>query len=83
MQGIYIKAYGIKRRPKSKKEIKEFVDSPECIIVEATAWMPHKEYDGPLSEMPDGSITFVGPNPHSDRRYYGTITKKDGRVVVK
>lgn len=69
-QGIYIGG----RRPKSKKAVKEVATAnPERVIVEATSIFGN-EYEGRLSEMPKtNTVTFCGPNPHSDRRFYGTI----------
>ena len=79
-QGLFYKG----RRPKSKKEIREAVKNGEAerVSVEATSMFGH-EYDGPLSEAPDGRITFVGPDPYTRRRFYGTITVRDGKVTVK
>lgn len=69
-QGIYLSGG---RRPKSKKEIKEAVEQNKVVVVEATSIFGN-EYDGLLSKMPkDNDVTFCGPNPHSDRRFYGTI----------
>lgn len=30
-----------------------------------------------------GSAVLVGPHPETDRRYYGTVTVKAGKLVVK
>lgn len=83
MQGIFIKG----QRPKSKKEVREFVrdsypneKAPTTVptrlhrlAIEATS-MFGDEYEGPLSEMPtDTKIHFVGPDPHRNRKFYGTI----------
>jgi hypothetical protein len=79
MQGIYVN----RRRPKSKKEIKEaIVANPESVQIEATSVFGN-EYDGLVSNAPDGTYTFVGPDPYTDRKFYGTITKKSGKVTVK
>lgn len=107
-QGIFIHG----RRPKSKKEIKEFVDrineaaahgydeqsiqvlvdqynsqrpngkfrqhdfDPYGLVVEATSFFGN-EFDGSLAEalrtQNYGPFTFVGPDPHSDRKFYGTL----------
>ncbi len=91
MQGIFIKG----RRPKSKKEIREFVrdsyyrpDSPTTVptrlhrlAIEATS-MFDNEYDGPLSEMPhDNKVNFVGPDPRQSRKFYGTIEWSEKKEV--
>jgi hypothetical protein len=72
-QGIYIG----NSRPKSKKAIKEAIAAGDDVYAEGTgnAFFPGSEYDGPVSEAPVGTkIVFVGPDPHRDRRFYGTIT---------
>lgn len=75
MQGVYVNG----NRPKSKKEVRE---APvEAIEVEATSLFGD-EYGGPLEDMPDGRVAFVGPDPHTSRKFYGTIVKQDGKVTV-
>lgn len=69
-QGIFING----DRPKSKKAVKEAIAAnPASVRAEATSWHGD-EYDGPVSYLPVGStVVFVGPDPHRDRRFYGTI----------
>lgn len=84
-QGFFIvdEAAGKWRRPKSKKELREAIaDLPQGVEVEATSWHGD-EYGGILSEAPNGTIVFCGPDPHSDRRFYGTVVVKDGTFKVK
>lgn len=80
MQGLFISG----RRPKSKKEVKDLVKAGEAahITVEATSFFGN-EYEGPLSLAPDGRIDFVGPNPHTSRKFYGNLFIRDGKVTVK
>lgn len=81
MQGIFIAG----RRPKSKKEIKEMLADPITstrVRLEATSAFGN-EYDGPVVDAPDGSYTFVGPDPFTKRNFYGTIVKRNGKVAVK
>jgi len=79
MQGIYVNF----ARPKSKKAIKEAVAiSPESVHLEATSIFGN-EYSGPVSQAPDGSYSFVGPDPHTKRSFYGTITKLGNKITVK
>lgn len=78
MQGLFING----QRPKSKKAVREAVANGDRVTVEATSIFGN-EYHGPLSEAPNGRINFVGPNPYSDRRFYGSITVRDGKAVVK
>lgn len=79
-QGIYVKG----RRPKSKKEIRELVlTDPTRVVVEATSIFGN-DYEGPVTEIPEGkTITFVGPDPYRDRRFYGNITRKGEKVTVR
>jgi hypothetical protein len=78
-QGIYIKY----NRPKSKKEIKEAVTvDPSSVQLEATS-MFGNEYSGPVSDAPNGTYTFVGPDPYTKRSFYGNIVVRDGKVTVK
>ena len=80
MQGIFI-GYD---RPKSKKQIKDMVADGKAIhvVLEATSIFGN-EYEGSVANAPDGSYTFVGPDPHTSRKFYGTITKKGDKVTVK
>lgn len=79
MQGIFIK----NMRPKSKKAVKEAVASdPMSVAIEATSLFGN-EYGGLLSNMPDGEVHFVGPDPHRDRRFYGSIVRKGDKITVR
>lgn len=79
MQGVFIDG----RRPRSKKEVRELVLTGDLarVELEATSWFGN-EYGGPLNYAPDGAYYFVGPDPHTKRNFYGTITVKDGKVGV-
>jgi len=71
MQGIFIDG----QRPKSKKQVAATIAvQPENVRIEATS-MFGNEYDGPVSDMPQGTILFVGPDPYSKRDFYGKITR--------
>jgi hypothetical protein len=68
-QGLYI---GM-ARPKSKKAVKEAIAGGMAVYAEATSFHGG-EYEGPVDCMPVGEkVVFVGPDPHRDRRFYGTI----------
>lgn len=74
MQGVFL--YGT--RPKSKAEIKRFLDDPESdlfgLVIEATSVFGN-EYDGSLFNAPkDKSFYIVGPDPQTKRVFYGTIS---------
>ncbi len=91
-QGLFING----RRPKSKKEVREFIDAAylsqvrnpgaflDYIRIEATSWFGNV-YDGPLSDNErTNPITFVGPDPHTKRNFFGRIefSQKKGRWIV-
>jgi hypothetical protein len=78
MQGVFIHG----SRPKSKKQVKEAIAEDPCSVrLEATSIFGN-EYDGWVSHAPNGTYTFVGPNPNTDRRFYGTIKVTDNGVKV-
>jgi len=72
-----------RRRPKSKKEVKEAVAAdPGSVRLEATSNLGN-EYDGPVDLAPEGTHYFVGPDPYARREFYGTVVVKDGKVKIK
>lgn len=78
MYGIYVMG----ERPTSKKLIK--VTAAECpskVRLEATS-IHGNEYDGMLDSAPDGTYTFVGPDPYTKRNFYGNIVIRNGKVKV-
>jgi hypothetical protein len=79
-QGIWVAG----RRPTTKKAIKEAVATdPSRVEVEATSFFGN-EYEGPATEMPEGkTIYFVGPDPHTARKFYGQLSRTGDKVVVK
>ena len=78
MQGIFIDY----ERPRSKKQVKETVATDSArVLLEATSLFGN-EYDGPVSEAPDGKYYFVGPDPYRKRNFYGTIEKLGDKIKV-
>lgn len=88
-KGIWIIEDGARRRPKSKKEVREVcATDPHRVQFEetsafATGYVPEDAADiGAL-----GSVTFVGPDPYAKRNFFGTISNVgfDGapNLVVK
>ncbi|MGH8936992.1 MAG: hypothetical protein ACRDXD_12165 [Acidimicrobiia bacterium] len=50
------------------------ISSLARVEVPAGIWLFGDEFDGRLIDAPkDRPITFVGPDPHRDRRFYGTF----------
>jgi hypothetical protein len=82
MQGIFLKG----ERPKSKKQVREAIayGGVEFVSLEATSFFGN-EYDGPVTYAPEGKYVFVGPDPHTKRNFYGTLTVAitDGERVYK
>ena len=78
MQGIWINS----TRPKSKKAIKEALIAGDEVSLEATSVFGN-DYDGLVTDAPDGNYTFVGPDPYNKRNFYGTLTVRNGKVTVK
>lgn len=78
MQGIFISG----ERPKSKKAVREAAAAnPASVRIEATSFFGN-EFDGRLSDAPDGSYMIVGPDPHTRRNFYGKIVKSGQNVKV-
>jgi hypothetical protein len=79
MQGLYIDY----RRPKSKREVKEIVASaPDRVTVEATSVFG-SEFHGLVTKMTVGQeILFVGPDPHTSRKFYGKLIRTVGGFKV-
>ncbi len=90
MYGVWIYEDNVARRPKSKKEVKEYlakgVDHEDNyhIGIEATSFFGNEE-SGPLTQerVEAGTILFVGPNPHDKRDFYGSFSMKKGKVVCE
>lgn len=85
MQGLYVRTTeGGWVRPKSKKQVREILAEagPEAVKAEATSFFGN-EYHGRLTGAPVGTkIEFVGPDPHTDRRFYGRLVITDKGVKV-
>lgn len=83
MDGIFINLDGRVRRPKSKKEVRELAASdPQAISIEGTSMF--NPWSGFATEIPDGTqIHFVGPDPYTSRKFYGTIQRNGDKISVK
>ena len=79
MDGLYVN----NQRPKSKKQVKEAIaENPSSVFIEGTS-MFGNPFSGPVTEAPDGSYDFVGPDPYTRRNFYGIITKAGATIKVK
>lgn len=77
MQGIFVQG----QRPKSKKAVKEAVAAGNTVRLEATSLFGN-EYDGDIADAPDGDYTFVGPDPYTSRKFYGTVKVRGDKITV-
>ncbi len=91
MYGVWIHEDNVARRPKSKKEIKEYLakgvdhENNYHIGIEATSMFGNEE-SGPLTKerVEAGTILFVGPNPYEKRNFYGSFKiNRKGEVVCE
>jgi len=79
MQGIFIHY----ERVKTKSALKRAVAiNPDFVQLEATS-LHGGEYDGRLSEAPDGTFYVVGPDPYTNRKWYAQITKRGTSITLK
>jgi hypothetical protein len=64
------------KRPQSKKAVKDAIATdPESVMIEDTSIFPGG-FSGPVSDWPVGkTITFVGPDPYTSRKFYGNIVR--------
>ena len=68
--------------PTSLEAIKQAVaDNPGRVSVIATSVFGN-EYDGPLSDMPEGEVACVGPDGEENRDFYFNLISREGRFFV-
>jgi hypothetical protein len=58
-------------------------DAPQTVSLEATSFIPGTEFNGPVTDAPTGSYYFVGPDPETARKFYGSVIVRDGKITVK
>lgn len=85
MNGIWlIERGGGMVRPKSKKQVKEAVKSnPESVLVEVIRFGQEQIVAVTNPDIQGEDLSFIGPDPHTDRVFYGVIRPRWGAVVVK
>lgn len=71
----------------SKAAIKRaWAADPASVTFCAVGDVVGNQFNGPVTcpdDLPAGvKLTVVGPNPFSDRRFYGTVQIKNGKVVI-
>lgn len=77
-QGVYIEG----KRPKSKKAIKEAVADGKYVTLESTDVFG-QGYSGAIENAPNGTHFFVGPDPYTNRKFYGQVVVKEGKITIK
>ena len=80
IHGVYIDG----ERPRSKRALKLALAEDVCsVAIEDAA---HYGLPEPIeaSMIPEGEeYEVVGPDPYTDRRWTATITRSNGRVIVR
>ncbi len=77
-------------RPARKKALRDAMESdPDTVLFDNTAVelgadkRTHFRGDEVLTDLKDGTtLTVTGPDPYTDRKWYASVTVKNGRVVV-
>lgn len=79
MQGVFVRG----QRPTSKKMVKEAVAAdPRSVRLQGTS-MTGTDFDGLVADAPMGTYHFVGPDPYTSRKFYGTVLVSPAGVKVK
>jgi hypothetical protein len=68
---------------KTKKALREAVKAGTGVYFYGTSAMG-PQYEGYVADVPVGvSLSVVGPDPYTDRRWYAQVSRsKDGKVKV-
>lgn len=79
-QGAFVNG----QRPKTKKALREAIQSnPSNVRLEATSIFGN-EYGGPIETMPEGKTVYlVGPDPYTSRKWYGNLTRQGDEFKLK
>lgn len=80
-------AYGVfisHKRPKSKREIKDaLLFNPDKVYFENTSMFGREEWSGYATDEGFHDLSFVGPDPFTKRSFFGSVSKKNDKFVVK
>lgn len=69
-------------RPKTKKQVKEAISTGISRVSLENTSMFGNPSSGFVTDVPDGTYTFVGPDPYRERRWYGNIIKRGVKITV-
>lgn len=85
MDGLWVReAGGVNRRPKSKKEVRAAVaQGAENVTIEFTSFFAVPRQSTAADLRVGERIDFVGPDPHTNRKFYGTIRRTSKGWSVK
>lgn len=77
MHGVTVRG----KWPQSKQEIRQALkEDPRSVKIIPSS--VHAEYSGPLPDLPlRAKITFAAPDFQADRRFFGTIRWRFGKLV--
>jgi hypothetical protein len=68
---------------KSKKAVKDALKAGVVVTGETVSQFNDWQHE-PLHNLTPGSYVFAGPNPYTNRRFYGQVlVDPDGKVTVK
>ena len=81
MQGLQLADYS---PSESKKQVREAIAAdPSTVYVEAISPFG-SEYGGAASGLPEREqVHFVGPDPSTSRKFYGTIERSKSKLVLR
>lgn len=78
---IHVRVNGL--NAKSKKAIKDALKNGDAVSGETVSAFNKYQYEL-LHDLRPGNYTFAGPDPFTNRRFYGQVlVALDGKVVVK
>lgn len=79
MSHISVGVYGVRTKAELKRRAKVEPDKVECYSTSALGGT----YNGTLFGIPENlTLTVVGPDPYTDRRWYASVTRKGDVVKV-
>jgi len=74
MNGLYING----KRPTSKKAVKAAVAAdPSSVSIDVTSMFGHQPYQTAAGMAIGDKEYFVGPDPYTSRKFYGTIERTE------
>ena len=78
-------AYVDSKRPKTKKALREALNSnPDSVVFDATSVFTHVIGSIQANNLPEGvTLTVVGPDPYTLRKWYASVTRgSDGKPKI-